>query len=517
MYYCFFYRVFSMLTTIIILLCTSFLDVQAQEKYYSLQFNSFLNMAVAEENYRILLRTLPEDIGDLRLEKTSTYFVLRAGLYKTPSEAQQVYESLRPLHDDLILKKVIYDPKRIVLPPQKLKPHQLASATTNSSDSRVVDHGHSQAAINPLSDFESKDLKPPVPDQAASAGALSTNEYTAFFADREVQNDDLAMEDASRSDPRFSESVSAPLNSTAVERPVYQVIADAEFVTLALWKFEQFSAWLSSLTLESTLLLAAAGILLILLLLLAGRSRSGRRKPPLPPPAELRAAASNGPNRLPGLKEERLREQLRINIQQISTICTNIHSVDKMVRSIYVTSCFHGEGKTTSSVQLAYGLAMNNNVKVLLLDANPRTARLHDVLDLAPTPGLLEILRQERSLRDCIQHTFLQGIDAIPFGDPQGRRPDLLQLDRLRHEIANLKDDYSYIVVDGNSYLASPDSPLVANCFGGCVLVVEAEKTKWEVVQQAVSKMQMMESKVLGAVLNKRKFYIPRLLYERSK
>lgn len=516
MYCHFFSRVFSMLTAIV-LLCTCGLEVQAQEKYYSLQFNSFLNKAVAEDNYRILVRTLPEDIEDLRLEKTSTYFVLRAGLYQTYSEGRQVYEPLRPLHADLILIQVVYDPERIVLPQPSGKPLQLSSATTSSSDSRGVGHEPSRIAINPLSDSENKDFRTPVLDEAASAEALSMKEHSAFIADKKVQNVNGSVEDAARGDSHFSESVSSQENSTEVGGRVYQIIADAEPSTLVFGWFEQFSVWLSSLALDTTLLLAAAGMLLVLLLLLASRGRFANRKTSLPPPAEPRPAASTGPSRLPGLKEEKLREQLRVNIQQISTIYTNIHSVDKMVRSIYVTSCFHGEGKTTSAVQLAYGLAMNNNVKVLLLDANPRAARLHEVLELDPTPGLLEILRQERSLHDCIQHTFLQGIDAIPFGDPQGRRPDLLRFDRLRHEIANLKDNYNYIVVDGNSYLASPDSPLVANCFGGCVLIVEAEKTKWEVVQQAVSKMQMMESKVLGAVLNKRKFYIPRLIYERSK
>lgn len=503
--------------TTILLLCTCCIEVQAQEKYYSLQFNSFLNKDVAEENYHILSRTLPEDIEDLRLEKTSTYFILRAGLYKTRSEAQQIYKSLRPLHDDLILKKVVYDPVRIVLARPNVKPLHLSSATTNSSDSRGFGQEPSQVAISPLSDFENKDSRTFVFDEATSAEASLMKEHSTFVADREVQNVNLSVEDSTRGDFHFSESVAILQNPTEDERQVDQIMVGAEPATPVRGWFEQFSFWLSSLALGTILLSATAGMLLVLLVLLTSRRRFDKRKTSLPPPAEPRPAASTGPSRLPGLKEEKLREQLRINIQQISTIYTNIHSVDKMVRSIYVTSCFHGEGKTTSAVHLAYGLAMNNNVKVLLLDANPRAARLHEVLELDPTPGLLEILRQERSLHDCIQHTFLQGIDAIPFGDPQGRRPDLLRFDRLRHEIANLKDNYNYIVVDGNSYLASPDSPLVANCFGGCVLIVEAEKTKWEVVQQAVSKMQMMESKVLGAVLNKRKFYIPRLIYERSK
>jgi Mrp family chromosome partitioning ATPase len=48
----------------------------------------------------------------------------------------------------------------------------------------------------------------------------------------------------------------------------------------------------------------------------------------------------------------------------------------------------------------------------------------------------------------------------------------------------------------------------------GVVMVIQAEKTRWEVAQSAKQRLEDSGGRILGVVLNKRKFYIPKWLYE---
>jgi Mrp family chromosome partitioning ATPase len=49
----------------------------------------------------------------------------------------------------------------------------------------------------------------------------------------------------------------------------------------------------------------------------------------------------------------------------------------------------------------------------------------------------------------------------------------------------------------------------------GVVLVVEAEKTRWQVVENLKEKIQNVGGNIIGVVFNKRRFYIPEALYKR--
>jgi Mrp family chromosome partitioning ATPase len=47
----------------------------------------------------------------------------------------------------------------------------------------------------------------------------------------------------------------------------------------------------------------------------------------------------------------------------------------------------------------------------------------------------------------------------------------------------------------------------------GVVLVVEAEKTRWQVAEQAKRILEESGARLLGAVLSRRQFHIPNALY----
>jgi protein-tyrosine kinase len=85
--------------------------------------------------------------------------------------------------------------------------------------------------------------------------------------------------------------------------------------------------------------------------------------------------------------------------------------------------------------------------------------------------------------------------------------------DALKARLGEVREQFDYVIFDGNSVFGSSEVVSFAKHFDAVVLVVECEKTKWEVLQMASEKIQKAGGDVLGVVLNKRKYYIPDSIY----
>ncbi|BBD09259.1 putative ATPase [Desulfovibrio ferrophilus] len=217
---------------------------------------------------------------------------------------------------------------------------------------------------------------------------------------------------------------------------------------------------------------------------------------------------------VPGLSEAD-EAQLRGNLAELVMIQGNIQGKDNNVRTIYVTSCFNGEGKTRAVMNMGHGMSINHS-RILLIDGNPRAPQLHKKYGVPSAPGLMDVLFLGTSTEDAIHETRYRDLHVMPFGQGPPGRPNMLKDNILRDWLDRMKDSYDFIIMDGHSQIGSSDGPLVASIFDGTVLVVECEKTKWEVLQDASKKIALLGGKPLGIVLNKRKFYIPRIFYGRK-
>lgn len=215
----------------------------------------------------------------------------------------------------------------------------------------------------------------------------------------------------------------------------------------------------------------------------------------------------------PGLSKK-YEALLKENIAELAMIQSNIQGRNKSCRTIYVTSCFNGEGKSHTAVSMAHGLAINRS-RILLVDGNPRKPILHKRYRIQKSPGLLDVLFKGIKTDDAIIATRHQGVDLLPIGEGPAGRPDLTQDDSLHQWLSTQDTTYDFIIMDGLSLIGSSDSPLLASVFDGVAIVVLCEKTKWEVTQEAMKKITMLGGQPLGLVLNKRKFYIPRLFSRR--
>ncbi len=88
-------------------------------------------------------------------------------------------------------------------------------------------------------------------------------------------------------------------------------------------------------------------------------------------------------------------------------------------------------------------------------------------------------------------------------------------LDALQQGFVQLRRNYDLILMPVSGVVQNAGALHLGKLADGVVVVVEAEKTRAPVVQQALERLAEFGGKVLGTVLNKRRYYIPKFLYGR--
>lgn len=86
---------------------------------------------------------------------------------------------------------------------------------------------------------------------------------------------------------------------------------------------------------------------------------------------------------------------------------------------------------------------------------------------------------------------------------------------RFRDVLDRLRERFDTILLDPPAFNYSPEGLALAGMADGVVLVVEAERTRWQVAHVVKDRIERQGGKILGAILNKRRHYIPGFIYKR--
>jgi receptor protein-tyrosine kinase len=176
---------------------------------------------------------------------------------------------------------------------------------------------------------------------------------------------------------------------------------------------------------------------------------------------------------------------------------------------IMVTSCFEGEGKTFSAVNLMLSISMEKDKTVLFVDADVAKASAGKLLGIAnDAPGLIDVIEHEDvGFEDVILRTNIPNVRVIPAGKVTEHSTELLASERMQFLMKELSTRYPdrIIIFDSPPFLQTSEASVLANFMGQIMFVVESEKTSPDMVTQAVS--QVGNDKIIGMVLNKTRRY----------
>ena len=196
-----------------------------------------------------------------------------------------------------------------------------------------------------------------------------------------------------------------------------------------------------------------------------------------------------------------------VALEQYRRLAATLHDaqVEKGLKAIVVTSSIPREGKTLTAVNLALTLTESYGRRVLLIDADLRCPRLHQMFGIPNNTGLTDVLRVERLGRAAVNVTEASKslsplLTLLPSGRPDPNPQAGLSSDRMRQLVDDCAQRFDWVILDTPPLALQSDAQLLARLTQAVVFVIRAQSTPFTVVERAVA--ELGRDCIIGTVLN---------------
>jgi protein-tyrosine kinase len=171
---------------------------------------------------------------------------------------------------------------------------------------------------------------------------------------------------------------------------------------------------------------------------------------------------------------------------------------------VVVASAMPGEGKTFTTVNLAFSLALEKDISVLLIDADLLKPHVSSAFGIADEPGLVDALLDENvDVEDLVFDTDQLGLSVLSAGRRDDNATELLASRRMRELVQTMRrrDPRRILLFDSSPLLVTTESRELGEIAAQIVLVVKAGATPRQSVYDALD--MFPEDKRVGLVLNR--------------
>jgi len=224
------------------------------------------------------------------------------------------------------------------------------------------------------------------------------------------------------------------------------------------------------------------------------------KEPAAPPlPVNLGPGASDG--------EVNMEQEMIILYQTITAALPGVEH-----RSVLFVGSRSNEGTSTLARQLAKAVSLRMEKSVLLIDFDRSRPDLHVYENLQHEYGSAS---KDSAIEMSLCRVEETSLYVLPLFQRTMATPKTLDSAKENVFWQPLKDRFDFIIVDSPPATMFPDGMALSSQVDGVILVVQAEKTKWQVAQNVKEKIEKHGGKILGIVFNRRRFYIPEWLYKR--
>ena len=183
---------------------------------------------------------------------------------------------------------------------------------------------------------------------------------------------------------------------------------------------------------------------------------------------------------------------------------TNIaySSGDKKIKSLLVSSPQPGEGKSTTTANLAIAFAQLRK-RTLLIDADLRKPVQHNVFDQARGPGLSEYLIGEiDDVQSIIHKTKVENLYIITAGGLPPNPSELLGSETMSELVDRLEQEWDMVLFDSPPIVAVTDASMISGEIDAIAMVVKAGQTDRAAVDRALDTIRNVKAPLIGAILN---------------
>lgn len=189
--------------------------------------------------------------------------------------------------------------------------------------------------------------------------------------------------------------------------------------------------------------------------------------------------------------------------EQYRIIRTKIHHHPEQPRVLLVSSPMPGDGKTITAVNLAGVLALQEDLRVLLVDCDFRRSSLTKLLglDAGSSAGLSEVLRGHASLESSlVSIERFPNLYVLPPGDPNPNASELLSTANWQILLERFRREFRFTIFDAPPVGIVADYELLQLACDGVVLVARPNHTNRQLWRKALETVP--KSKQIGVILN---------------
>lgn len=188
---------------------------------------------------------------------------------------------------------------------------------------------------------------------------------------------------------------------------------------------------------------------------------------------------------------------------QFRSLAATLHQaqLERSLNILTITSSASGEGKSLVSANLALTLSQSYNRSVLLIDADLRRPGLHKLFPVPPDAGLAGALSAIREGASVAVHELSPRLALLPAGRSTQDPVSIFSSDAMYRLVSAASNAFDWVILDAPPVGMLPDATLISSLTDAVLLVVEAGKVRYQLVQRTVETIGA--DRIFGVVLNK--------------
>ena len=160
-------------------------------------------------------------------------------------------------------------------------------------------------------------------------------------------------------------------------------------------------------------------------------------------------------------------------------------------------------------------LAHQTGSSVCVVEGDFQSPSLHQYLGVENSRGLTDALLESGPIQDFVQCLPKSNLSVLPGGPRSGELQTPWKSERLRSRMAELRREFSYVLVYSSQMSQHVGGMLLGQIADGVILILESMVTRRETARMAKENLAAANVKILGAVLNNHRFSIPEAIYRR--
>lgn len=177
-------------------------------------------------------------------------------------------------------------------------------------------------------------------------------------------------------------------------------------------------------------------------------------------------------------------------------------SYGKEIKTITITSCNPGEGKTITALNLVITMAKSGR-RVLLIDADLRKPSAMKYMDYSNKVGLTDLIGGCVELEAAVQTTDIEDFYILGCGPIPDNPTEILESSRFTDILNEVREKYDMVIIDTPPLGSVIDGAIVASRTDGALLVIRSKTIPLQNARMAKEQLEKAGAKLLGAVLNR--------------